>query len=174
MEKHTIIQPVRFAADRMLGRLTRWLRMIGADVISDPAIDGAAILSRARREGRITITRDKRLRTASDVIWLASNGVAEQLREVFERHPQFSQISMDANDRAFTRCVGCNTPLRSIAREALASRVPPFVYASHRNFSCCDGCGKIYWDATHRARAIETLERIGVDTQRIRTGHVSA
>jgi len=173
MEKQADNQPVRFATDRMLGRMTRWMRMLGADVISDPVIDGAAILARARREGRVTITRDKRLRTAPDVIWLAGNRLAEQLLEVLDRHPQFSQISID-DDRAFTRCVRCNTALRSVPREAIGARVPPFVYAGNRNFSCCDGCGKIYWAATHRARAIEMLERIGVGAERIRTGRVSA
>ncbi|MDB5108840.1 MAG: hypothetical protein JWM69_1781, partial [Candidatus Binatus sp.] len=56
----------RFAADRMLMRLARWLRLLGADVITDASIGGADLLKRARLEGRILLTRDKRLRTAAD------------------------------------------------------------------------------------------------------------
>src|SRR5260221_11559010 len=58
----------RFAADRMLLRLARWLRFAGVDVIDDRSLSGDRLLTRARLENRILLTRDKRLRTARDVI----------------------------------------------------------------------------------------------------------
>jgi len=70
----------KFAADRMLMRLARWLRLLGADVITDPKIGGAALLKLARAEGRIVLTRDKRLRTAPDVFFIEPNDLRGQLR----------------------------------------------------------------------------------------------
>jgi uncharacterized protein len=148
--------PPRFAADRMLARLARWLRLLGADVTCDQAVGGATLLKRARAEDRIVLTRDKRLRTAPDVLFLASNHFREQLREVLARFP------FDPRRHAFTRCIRCNQPLSPLPPELAARRVPPFVYASMKSFSECDRCGRVYWGATHPARAMRELEALGL------------
>jgi uncharacterized protein len=140
-----------FAVDRMLARLARWLRLMGADVLFDSTVGGAELLRHAREEGRIVVTRDKRLRTAPDVIFLTTHLFREQLREVLARRP------FDPRERAFTRCSQCNELLQWLDRSLVARRVPPFVYASHDKFACCPRCGKIYWDATHVARALAEI-----------------
>lgn len=143
-----------FAADRMLARLARWLRLMGADVLFDPAMVGADLLRRARDESRIMLTRDKRLRTAPDVIFIESNLIREQLREVLTRHP------FDPRLRAFTRCSSCNQPLQILDRNLVGRRVPAFVFASHEKFAACPQCGKIYWDASHVERALAEIEAL--------------
>jgi uncharacterized protein with PIN domain len=144
----------RFAVDRMLARLARWLRLMGADVLFDAALGGADLLRRAREEGRITVTRDKRLRTAPDVIFLTANLFREQLREVLTRCP------FDPRAQAFTRCSECNELLQWLDRNLVARRVPPFVFASHEKFACCPRCGKIYWDATHVSGALAEIQAL--------------
>jgi uncharacterized protein len=144
----------RFAADRMLARLARWLRLMGADVLFDPALGGAGLLRRARDEGRIVLTRDKRLRTAPDAIFINSNFFREQLREVLARRP------FDPRAHAFTRCSQCNEPLQWVDRNLVARRVPPFVFASHEKFALCPRCDRIYWDATHVSRALAEIQAL--------------
>lgn len=144
----------KFAADRMVARLARWLRLLGADVISDERLDGAAMLRRARAEGRLMLTRDKRLRTASDVLYLEPGDFRAQLRAVLERCP------FDIRRHAFTRCSRCNTMLRQVAREVVGGRIPPYVYASHERFALCDRCGRVYWEATHPERARREIDRL--------------
>jgi uncharacterized protein len=144
----------RFAVDRMLARLARWLRLMGADVLFDSALGGADLLRRARAEGRVVVTRDKRLRTAPDVIFLTANLFREQLREVLARRP------FDPHERAFTRCAECNELLQWLDRNLVARRVPPFVFASHEKFACCPHCSKIYWEATHVARALAEIAEL--------------
>jgi uncharacterized protein len=144
----------RFAVDRMVARLARWLRLMGADVLFDSALGGADLLRRARAEGRVVVTRDKRLRTAPDVIFLTANLFREQLREVLARRP------FDPRERAFTRCAECNELLQWLDRNLVARRVPPFVFASHEKFACCPRCGKIYWEATHVARALAEIAEL--------------
>lgn len=140
----------------MLARLARWLRLLGADTISDPSIDGAAMLARARSEGRVMLTRDKRLRTASDVLYLESNDFRGQLREVLSRYP------FDPRKTALSRCSRCNCPLVGVGREVIVRRVPQFVYASNERFAECPECGRIYWGASHPERMMRELERIGL------------
>lgn len=140
----------------MLARLARWLRLLGADVILDPAVDGAAMLRRARAEGRIFLTRDKRLRTAPGTIFIESNSFRDQIRQVLACHP------FDPRRGAFTRCSRCNAPLSEVGRDTVMLRVPPFVYASHEKLAECPRCGRIYWDATHPARVVHELEAMGI------------
>lgn len=147
----------KFAADRMLARLARWLRLLGADTIFDPAVDGAAMLKKARAEGRVILTRDKRLRTSPDALFVESNDFREQLRQVLAECP------FDFRTSIFTRCSRCNALLRQVPRESVTTRVPPYVYASAENFSVCPGCAQVYWSATHRERIIRDLRAIGID-----------
>jgi len=144
----------KFAADRMLIRLARWLRLMGADVICDPALSGAAILWIAREQARPLLTRDKRLRTAPDVLYIEQHLFREQIREVMERYP------FDPRRFAFTRCSTCNHLLKEVPREAVVRSVPPFVYAAHEKFALCEPCNRIHWDASHVERAMCEIEAL--------------
>lgn len=144
----------RLAVDRMLMRLARWLRLLGADVISDASLTGAELLRIARADNRILLTRDKRLRTASDVFFVENNSIRGQLREAVQR------FDLDPRATTLTRCSRCNTVLTSVARELVCRRVPPYVFASHERFAECGGCGRIYWPETHPARMHAMLDSI--------------
>ena len=146
----------KFAADRTLVRLAKWLRLMGADVLCEDTLTSADTLHLAREQGRHMLTRDKRLRTATDVLYIESHLFREQIREVMARFP------FDSRQRAFTRCSCCNQLLREVGRDAVIRRVPPFVYAAHEKFALCDRCGRVYWGATHLERARRELESMGL------------
>jgi uncharacterized protein with PIN domain len=148
--------PPKFAADRMLARLARWLRLLGADVLFDPSLGGDKLLARARAERRVTLTRDKRLRTAPDAFYLEDNLFRDQLRAVLARFP------FDPRRGAFTRCSHCNEPLAEAGRDTVVRRVPPFVYASQEHFARCLRCGRVYWGATHPERIRRELDSMGL------------
>jgi len=137
-------------------RLARWLRLLGADVVTDASLSGAELLKVARAERRTLVTRDKRLRTASDVLFIESNAIRDQLREVVIR------LGLDGREIALTRCSRCNRPLSSVARELVSRRVPPYVFANNDRFAKCERCGRIYWPQTHPARIRALLDSIGV------------
>jgi uncharacterized protein with PIN domain len=144
----------KFAADRMLARLARWLRLMGADVTWQPGCGGHELLRLARSHGRVMLTRDSRLRTARDVLFIESNFFREQLRQVLSAYP------FDVRRCGFSRCSRCNTPLQAVSRDVIAQMVPPFVYASHERFSWCPMCARVYWDATHRERMQREIDRL--------------
>jgi uncharacterized protein with PIN domain len=146
----------KFAADRMLARVARWLRILGADTSFDQGIDGATMLKAARAEGRILLTRDKRLRTASDVLFLDSNNFRDQLRQIISRYP------FDVFQNPLSRCSRCNTPLIEVDREIVRLRVPPFVYATNEKFSECPNCAHLYWGGTHPERIIREVRKMGL------------
>lgn len=147
----------RFAADAMLGRLARWLRLLGYDVSYDAHVADADLVRRAILEGRTVLTRDRRLPEDFRVpalYLLESEEPAAQLREVVER------FGLDWRARLFTRCSECNTELRSADPTEVAERVPLRVRQRQADFRCCPSCGRVYWEGSHTARMVRSLERM--------------
>jgi hypothetical protein len=151
----------RLAADAMLGGLTRWLRALDVDVAYDPALDDPALVALAAREGRVILTRDRKLverRLARHRhLLIASDRVDEQLRQVIAE----LTIPVDSA-RVLSRCLRCNTPLVELPAELAEARVPAFVARTQRRFRECPGCGRVFWSATHAASIRQRLAALGI------------
>lgn len=146
----------KLIADAMLGALARWLRALDLDVAYDPAIDDPELVERAVAEGRVILTRDRRLterRLARNHLLIRSEVVEEQLRQVLEE----LGIRPDPR-RRLSRCLRCNAPLEDLDPEAARARVPPWVAKTHEEFRGCPHCGRIYWRGTHVDRMSKVLE----------------
>lgn len=138
----------RFAVDRMLGRLARWLRLLGFDAAHRAELPGSRLLTLAAREDRIVLTRDSRLRCPrgrARVILIQSARFREQLRELDRVLPLGGVASRAA------RCLDCNAAVESVAAERVPAQVPEYVRATQQDFRRCPRCRKVYWPATHRA-----------------------
>jgi uncharacterized protein with PIN domain len=150
--------PPRFAADRMLGRLARWLRILGHDVAYGPHLGGHTLATCARREGRLLLTRDTRLCRDPELpphVFIHSDHFREQLREVAAVVPLGGSAFLG-------RCLDCNRPLIPASRDEARERVPPYVAATQERFLGCSGCGRLYWGATHRAHMLDELATLGL------------
>ncbi len=153
--------PVRFAVDRMLGRLARWLRILGHDVAYGPHLAGRALVDRARREGRLLVTRDTRLVRQRDLpphLFITGDHFRDQLREVA------ATVRLDGPAGFLRRCLDCNVLLADATRDAARERVPVFVWENAERFLVCPRCGRFYWPATHRAHMREELAALGIET----------
>lgn len=148
-----------FLADPALGRLARWLRLLGYDTAYASGSDELSILRRARAEGRILLTRSRRLvrrRGLPPHIFITSDDFRAQLRHVLAAAGCSGAIPL------LIRCSRCNAPLRSITRAEACAAVPAYVCATHARFGRCAQCGRVYWAATHVARMREELARVGL------------
>jgi uncharacterized protein with PIN domain len=148
--------PLRFAADAMLGRLARWLRLVGCDTAYVAHIADGELVRRALEEGRVILTRDRRLPEqwrVPHVMVLRSEDPLAQLRQVLRAY------GIDWRAQLFSRCAVCNAPLAPEAPERLGDEVPLRVRAEQREFRRCRGCGKVYWPGSHVERIRTTLER---------------
>jgi uncharacterized protein with PIN domain len=143
----------RFVVDAMLGRLARWLRVLGYDTLYSTDADDAALVRRALADDRILLTRDVELarRRGVRVILISDDQVEDQLGEMIKILP------LTAGE-AFSRCLNCNTPLVELERAQARDLVPPYVFATQTRFRRCPGCDKVYWRGTHWAHMLATLE----------------
>jgi uncharacterized protein with PIN domain len=150
-----------FIVDHNVGKLVRWLRMLGYDSVFFNGPDDGEMVKQALAEGRIILTRDTGI-TKRRVV---KNGeIKVTLLESENPHEQMSQIlsSFDINSaiRPFTRCLECNRPLESRAREDLANRIPPYVYRTQSRYVECPGCHRIYWKGTHWQAMMKKIEKL--------------
>jgi len=149
---------IKFAADRMLGRLVKWLRVIGYDVIYGPHLTGYGLIRAARADGRLILTRDRRLKQKQppEFIFIESDHYRDQLRQVVR------ECRLKFTGKLFSRCLECNTALQIRPKETVEQLVPAYVYATQDIFSWCFRCRRVYWPATHQQKMVEELEKIAV------------
>jgi uncharacterized protein with PIN domain len=149
---------LKFAADRMLGRLVKWLRVIGQDVTYGPHLTGYGLIRAARTENRLILTRDRRLKQKQPpaFVFIESDHYRDQLRQVVR------ECGLQLGNDFFTRCLECNTVLQPTPKETLESAVPPYVFSSQQIFFSCPTCRRIYWPATHHQRMLDELRNLGL------------
>lgn len=145
---------MRLIADAMLGKLARWLRLLGYDTLYDATLADAAIVRLARSEERVILTRDTQLaqRSGICVIYIKSENLEQQLGQLL------SLPTLTASPGP--RCPRCNHPLTRVSLEEAWSNVPLHTFASHSDFSRCNGCAQYYWHGSHWGNINSTLARI--------------
>jgi len=149
-----------FFADAMLGRLARWLRMLGYDTAYDKVIADESLISRVLTEQRWLLTRNrylvqrKSLRDRHTLI--ESDHLQAQLQQLrSELH-----LDLDLSDNTPSRCALCNNILIPIPHEKATSTVPAYVARVHPRFVQCPNCERIYWPGTHWTQMLVRLQEL--------------
>ena len=151
----------KFIADDMVGKLARFLRILGYDTVYEIDIDNNRLIDIALRDERIILTRDTSLiqRTlVNNYLLLESDDPEEQLRSVIE------YFGLKPSHSGFlSLCLECNLELIEIPKSEIAGRVWPYVYDHHDEFRICKSCGRIYWRGDHVHAMIARLQLWGIE-----------
>jgi uncharacterized protein with PIN domain len=147
----------RFVADRMLGKLAKWLRVLGYDVVYLKRAAEEEVLEKLQ-EGRTLLTRNSRARPwhgKGRVFVVKENDPQIQLREVVNglRLPEL-------DGAIFSRCLSCNHPLEEVRRDEVREEVPEYIYQTQEEFHRCSDCGKVFWHGSHAKRMRQQLKEI--------------
>ena len=150
----------RFVVDVNVGRLAKWLRVMGYDTAFPRKGDDNDLVRIALRENRVLVTRDSGivcrravLQGQMRVVHIKDDDLRSQLRQLV------GYLALDTEGR-FSRCVRCNEPLHSVQEEDVASRLPAYVFQNHRNFMECCQCHRLYWRGTHWSEMVSQLAQV--------------
>jgi uncharacterized protein with PIN domain len=147
-----------FLVDHMLGRLVKWLRLLGFDAIYARDEADSELLRRARHEQRIILTRDRALSQAqsAQTLFVQARTPLAQLAEVARR----LSLGLD-EQRMFTRCSLCNGLVQPVDKEQVRDRLPEAGPEADRDLydelTYCAACDKVYWKGTQYDRIVARL-----------------
>ena len=157
------ISTPRFIVDHNVGKLAKWLRMMGYDTLFFSGSDDSVMIATAVAENRVILTRDtrimeRRLVTSGRLkaVLIDSDKPEQQMKQVLKAlllEPQF---------RPFTLCLECNQPLVERSRQQVEERVPPYVLKAQDQYMECPLCHRIYWQGSHwqaMSRQLESFAR---------------
>lgn len=150
-------ESMKFLADGMLGKLTRWLRILGQDVKYSSNLSDEELTSLSKKDRRVLLTRDFELYQRS-----IASGLNAFYIEIEEHAGRLAELSKNFNiplkfDFATSRCPKCNHKLRSTTREKIARQIEKNTFNNYEEFWLCPKCGQIYWHGAHWGRIQATL-----------------
>ena len=139
----------RLLCDSMLGRMARWLRLLGYDAPVPKRIPAQAA------PGETLLTRRRAWQGRPGVVFIAHDRLEDQLKQVLR------DLELTPEPRRFfSRCLDCNVPVHPLAREDAAGRVPDYILDTAEGFTYCPKCGKVFWPGSHGKRAREKIMEI--------------
>jgi len=152
---------MKFIVDHNVGKLARWLRMIGYDTRFFTGDDDWEMVKIALDEDRVILTRDTQIMRRGVVtngrlraILIQSDEPEQQMHQVVEA------LNLDTQSGLFALCLECNQPLEERTRQQVKGRVPPYVFQTQNQFVECPVCHRIYWRGTHWRAMTRKLEKL--------------
>ncbi|MGR9114674.1 MAG: Mut7-C RNAse domain-containing protein [Gammaproteobacteria bacterium] len=149
----------RFVLDSNLGRLARYLRLLGFDCLYRNDYNDSEVAEIASRQQRIVLTRDRMLlrrKIISHGYFVRAVQPREQVKEVLRRFDLYRTIA------PFSRCIRCNGSLSAVAKERIVERLEPLTQKHYDDFKMCVSCGRIYWQGSHQNKARRLLAELTV------------
>ena len=149
----------KFIVDINVGKLAKWLRMMGYDTLLFDGDDDWRMIIIALEEGRVVITKDTQIVRRGVItsgrlkaILITSDKSEQQIRQVVET------LNLDYQYRPFTLCLECNQPLIERSKEEVEDKVPHYVFETQNQFVECPACHRIFWKGTHWKAMTEKLQ----------------
>jgi len=147
----------KFAVDRALGALAKWLRILGYDTVFESDISSQSFFE-SLEDDRILLTRTRKIQKkfgADRTIFITANHLADQLKQVVD------EIGISQADvRLFSRCIACNLPIAAVEKKDIYGRVPDYIWQTQETFTECSSCGRIYWPGSHAERSRERIKQL--------------
>jgi uncharacterized protein with PIN domain len=153
----------RFIADNNVGKLARWLRLMGYDTVLFKQKDDGEIIKTALSENRVVLTKDgefMRRRLVAEgklrAVHIKQDGPVQQVQEVV------AALNLDRHFKPFSRCLECNATLIARSKEEVKGLVPDHVFQTQTEYTQCPACHRIYWSGTHWQSMVRRLRELQV------------
>ena len=148
----------KFITDGMLGKLTRWLRILGFDVEYTSSMDDKELIQKARKEERVLLTRDLELYKqaivkGAEAFLIESPNQTANLASLAKRF----KFKLEVNVKT-SRCPKCNGTITTVQKTEISDKIPPTTSSNYDEFWQCKKCSQIYWHGAHWNRIDKTLD----------------
>jgi len=157
---------LKFIVDHNVGKLARWLRLMGYDAVFFNRGTDSEMVAQALSKGRIILTRDTHImerRVVSEgtikAVLITSDKHEKQIRQVI------TTLELDYRLALFSRCLECNQALEERSHEQVRNRVPPYVFKTQEQYRECPACHRIYWRGTHWQAMTEKLQQLAAQNE---------
>ncbi len=149
---------MRFITDGMLGKLTRWLRILGHDVEYTGSMDDQELIQKAKKEKRVLLTRDVELfrqaiAKGAEAFLVEDPNQTANLASLAKRF----KIKLEVNVK-ISRCPKCNGTIKTIPKAEITDKIPATTSSNYDDFWQCQQCRQIYWHGAHWDRIEKTLD----------------
>ena len=146
----------KFIADCHLGKLAKYMRLMGFDTLFFPHIEDDELITIANEENRIILTRDRDLSQCKNahVLFLEPTDTKTQLKTLIDCY------KLKEHPVLFSRCIVCNTQLQVIEKEKIEDSLPEIVKKNFDYFEYCPTCDRIYWQGDHYKNMMEFLSQV--------------
>ncbi len=146
-----------FVLDANLGRLARYLRLLGFDCLYRNDYDDDTVAGIAGDGQRTVLTRDRillRRRIITRGYFVREVRPRLQTREVLSRFDLHRLV------KPFSRCMHCNGELQAVDKQVIEDRLEPRTRKYYRTFRICSSCGRIYWQGSHHKRLQQLVDEL--------------
>lgn len=152
------MKEMKFVTDGMLGKLTRWLRMLGQDVEYTGSMDDKKLIQKAKKEDRVLLTRDIELYKQAaakgvEAFLIENPNQTANLASLAKRFKFKLEINVEVS-----RCPKCNGKIKVVPKADVADEIPPTTSSTYDEFWQCQNCGQVYWRGAHWKRIDEILD----------------
>ncbi len=152
---------VKFVVDNNVGKLARWLRLIGYDTLLFQKKNDSQMIKTALNEDRVILTKDsqfirRRLVTSGRLkaIHIKQDDPKIQVQEVVQA------LNLNYHFKPFSLCLECNQELIAREKEEVEKRVPAHVFKTQTQYTECLTCHRIYWRGTHWQAMVKKLQEL--------------
>ena len=133
-----LISAFKFIVDSNVGKLAKWLRIMGYDTLFFDNSDDSRMIAVALAEGRVILTKDTQIIKR----WVITSG---RLKAILinsdepkqQMHQVIDSLDLNCQFRPFTLCLECNQLLQERSKQQVKDLVPPYVFQTQNQYMEC-------------------------------------
>jgi uncharacterized protein len=145
---------VKFIADVHLGKLARYLRLLGFDTWYKNSATNSELKSLASSENRILLSKSELFAddTSFKSCIIKTEDSFLQLKQVI------GEFKLKEDFKPFSRCMICNGLLEVVEKNTVEEKLEENTARYYHEFWQCTGCKHVYWKGAHYKRMIQLIE----------------
>ena len=149
------LRNLKFLGDVHLGRLCKYLRMLGFDTLYFNDFTTDELIELSFQGHRILLSKNQKIGKHPKVThwyWIRSSDAMEQIRDLYEK------LDLAGSIDPLTRCLECNNEIIPVRKEEVLDKLQPRTAKYYDEFFLCPNCNRVYWKGSHYEHMLEFIE----------------